>query len=99
MQEYYPLEVWVLDYQKEMMDSIEEYNHREEYRESVKKEAERLRNIYDEITSKVVYSKRFKGRKDEGTKYFYATKEEYDNMQEKKYWWWSDLLSVTVGND
>lgn len=99
MQEYYPLEVWIMDYQKDMMDRIEEYNHREEYSESVQKEAERLRNIYAEITSKAIYSKRIKGRKGEGTYYFYATKEEYEEMQEKKYWWWSDLLSVTVGND
>lgn len=100
MQEYYPLEVWIMDYQKVMMDHIEEYNHIEEYRESVQKEAERLRSIYYEITSKAVFSKRFKDRrKGEGTYYFYATKEEYEKMQEKKYWWWSDLLSVTVGND
>ena len=63
MQEYYPLEVWIMDYQKVMMDHIEEYNHIEEYRESVQKEAERLRSIYYEITSKAVFSKRFKDRR------------------------------------
>lgn len=100
MKEYFDLHVWIMDYQKDMLDRIEEYNHVEMYREIVQKEAERLRSIYAEMTNKAVYSEYFKTRDGKcGTKYFYATKEEYDEMQEKKYWWWSDLLSVTVGND
>ena len=91
MQEYW--NIVITDYEKELFDKMDYYGV------ALPEEKERLRKLYEEITSEAVYSKRGRNVNGEGIVYYYATYEKYHEMREKVYWWWSDVLSATIGND
>ena len=91
MQEYWNFVI--TDYEKELFDKMDYYDV------ALPEEKERLRKLYEEITSEAVCSKRGRNVNGQGIVYYYDTYEKYQEMRKKLHSWWSDVLSATVGND
>ncbi|MBO4293307.1 MAG: hypothetical protein J5881_02830 [Clostridia bacterium] len=83
----------ITDYEKELFDKMDYYHV------ATPEEKERLRKVYEEVTSEAVCSKRGSNVNGKGMAYYYATYEKYQEMRKKLHSWWSDVLSATVGND
>ena len=94
MEKYYDFGIVIRDFEIKALDSVKDH------RIASKRERERLRRIYRELTGKAVYSRRvIAADGNEGTAYYYKTEKDYNKMRKKHYEWWSDVLSATVGND